>query len=81
MWSDETAVQGSAILFSLNMTKTLQLKLIIKVNKIILFKYVNWAKGEPNSENENCVHMYAKDGSWNDALCSIEKCEKNFILY
>lgn len=54
---------------------------MMKVSKVILFKYVNWAKGEPNSENENCVHMYAKDGTWNDALCSIEKCETNFILY
>ncbi|XP_060097019.1 pulmonary surfactant-associated protein D-like [Heteronotia binoei] len=32
-------------------------------------QYSNWATGEPNSAQEDCIEMYT-DGRWNDKSCS-----------
>jgi len=45
-------------------------------------QFINWRKGEPNGDEEHCVHMYSSDGTWNDARCSREKtylCEAPII--
>ena len=41
-------------------------------------QYTNWAKGEPSSDDENCVEMY-KTGEWNDARCGNSHCEYFFV--
>ncbi|XP_029140861.1 pulmonary surfactant-associated protein D-like [Protobothrops mucrosquamatus] len=33
-------------------------------------QYSQWAKGEPNGEQEDCIELYL-DGQWNDVACNI----------
>ena len=42
--------------------------------------YAAWAKNEPNSLHEKCVHIYAasfKPGEWNDKKCSLPVSEQS----
>ncbi|XP_071527535.1 macrophage mannose receptor 1-like isoform X2 [Panulirus ornatus] len=35
--------------------------------------FVNWDKGEPNDEEEECAELYTFSGRWNDASCSFAR--------
>ena len=46
------------------------------------WNYANWAEGEPNSSNENCVEL-KKDLSFNDVNCGSQRrfiCKKKGIV-
>ena len=44
--------------------------------------FTNWASGEPNKPDEECLMMFS-DGKWNDAGCDITKqafCQQGNML-
>ena len=44
---------------------------------------IPWGFGEPNSNNEDCIHLYVyKDFNWNDAFCGNQNypiCNKGMM--
>ena len=47
------------------------------------WNYANWAEGEPNSNNENCVEL-GTDGSFNDVNCDVRRrfvCKKKGKIF